>query len=144
MFAGQGSGIMLATYDDPGNSTAAQRLRPGTLRRILSYAKPHSRESVLLLVLTLLDSLIIVSTPLLLKEIVDVGILQKDTSTLTVGVSLVVAGLAVLDALLPARPELVLRAGSARASATTCGSRRSRTYSASRWPSSPVPRPGPW
>ncbi len=99
MFAGQGSGIMLATYDDPGNSTAAQRLRPGTLRRILSYAKPHSRESVLLLVLTLLDSLIIVSTPLLLKEIVDVGILQKDTSTLTV-VSLVVAGLAVLDALL--------------------------------------------
>ncbi|MFH8407408.1 ABC transporter ATP-binding protein [Streptomyces sp. NPDC018019] len=99
MFAGQGSGIMLATYDDPGNSTAAQRLRPGTLRRILSYAKPHSRESALLLFLTLLDSLIIVSTPLLLKEIIDVGILQKDTTTLTV-ISLVVAGLALLDALL--------------------------------------------
>ncbi|MFD7663923.1 ABC transporter ATP-binding protein [Streptomyces sp. NPDC059788] len=98
MFAGQGSGIMLATYDDPGNSTASQRLRPGTLRRILSYAKPHSRETVLLLLLTVVDSLIIVSTPLLLKEIIDVGILQRDTSVLTV-VSLVVAGLAVLDAL---------------------------------------------
>ncbi|MEU7201342.1 ABC transporter ATP-binding protein [Streptomyces sp. NPDC045470] len=97
MFAGQGSGIMLATYDDPGNSTASQRLRPGTLRRILAYAKPHSRESVLLLLLTVVDSLIIVSTPLLLKEIIDVGILQKDTTVLTV-ISLVVAGLALLDA----------------------------------------------
>ncbi len=97
MFAGQGSGIMLATYDDPGNSTASQRLRPGTLRRILAYAKPHSRESVLLVLLTVLDSLIIVSTPLLLKEIIDVGILEKNTTVLTV-ISLVVAGLALLDA----------------------------------------------
>ncbi len=49
------------------------------------------------MLLTVLDSLIIVSTPLLLKEIIDVGILEKNTTVLTV-ISLVVAGLALLDA----------------------------------------------
>ncbi|MEU5951962.1 ABC transporter ATP-binding protein [Streptomyces sp. NPDC047525] len=59
--------------------------------------KSHKPAFAFLLLTTVVDSLIIVSTPLLLKVIIDEGILKDDAGVITT-VALVVAGLAVVDA----------------------------------------------
>ncbi|MFI8872764.1 ABC transporter ATP-binding protein [Streptomyces sp. NPDC055243] len=64
----------------------------------MSYMKAHKPAFAFLLLTTVVDSLIIVSTPLLLKTIIDEGILKDDAGVITT-VALVVAGLAVVDAL---------------------------------------------
>jgi ATP-binding cassette subfamily B protein len=75
-----------------------QKIKPGTIRRILPYARPYRWSIVALLVLTVLDAVVTAATPLLLKVIIDKGVLPKDTG-IVVGVAFAVAGLAVLEAL---------------------------------------------
>lgn len=87
------SALHSMSRDDVGDV----RLRPGTGRRVLTYAGPYRRQIVVFLVLTVLDALLIVATPLLLKEIVDRGVTQQD-SGLVVRLSLLVALIAVFDA----------------------------------------------
>ncbi|MFJ8794696.1 ABC transporter ATP-binding protein [Streptomyces sp. NPDC102462] len=90
------------TVGDPNSSdTKSKResLRPGTLRRALTYLRPHRRALLLLLLNTVIDSLVIVATPLLLKEIVDEGILKDDLGLVST-LALVTAGLAVVDAVM--------------------------------------------
>jgi ATP-binding cassette subfamily B protein len=99
MFVGQGPGGMLKTLGDPGSSVTTQRIRPGTVRRMLSYLRPHRGAAIFLLLTTIADSIIVVSTPLLLKRIIDHGILRHD-SGLVVRISLFLVGLAVLDTLM--------------------------------------------
>jgi ATP-binding cassette subfamily B protein len=95
MFVSQGSGgSMMVSLRTP--EVTKQRLRPGTVRRILPYAKPYRWALIALLLVTVVDSLIIVAVPLLLKEIIDRGILHHDTRVITV-VAIIVAALAVLD-----------------------------------------------
>lgn len=72
-------------------------LAPGTWRRVLGYAVPYRRAIAGFLVLVVLDAGFVVATPLLLKRIVDDGVLAGDRA-LVVQTALVVAGLAVLDA----------------------------------------------
>ncbi|MGH3274042.1 MAG: ABC transporter transmembrane domain-containing protein, partial [Streptosporangiaceae bacterium] len=80
-------------------SITSQRLKPGSVRRILSYARPYRGPLALFLSTTVLDAVVMVTVPLLLKVIIDDGILKKDTA-LVVGLAGVAAGLALLDALL--------------------------------------------
>lgn len=87
------SALHSMSRDDVGDV----RLRPGTGRRVLTYAGPYRKQIVVFLVLTVLDALLIVATPLLLKEIVDRGVTQQD-SGLVVRLSLLVALIAVFDA----------------------------------------------
>ncbi|MEW2528655.1 ABC transporter ATP-binding protein [Streptomyces sp. NPDC047071] len=61
--------------------------------------RPHRNALLFLLLTTAVDSLVIVATPLLLKDIVDDGILKDDLG-LVVTLALVVAGLAVVDAVM--------------------------------------------
>ncbi|RSM68549.1 ABC transporter [Amycolatopsis sp. WAC 01375] len=75
------------------------RIRPGTLRRVLSYFRPHIGKVALFFLVAALESLIIVATPLLLKELVDGGILENDLGTV-VSMAALAAGLAVVGALL--------------------------------------------
>ncbi|RSM55271.1 ABC transporter [Amycolatopsis sp. WAC 01376] len=75
------------------------RIRPGTLRRVLSYFRPHIGKVALFFLVAALESLIIVATPLLLKELVDGGILENDLGTV-VSMAALAAGLAVAGALL--------------------------------------------
>ncbi|MFG2647898.1 ABC transporter ATP-binding protein [Streptomyces sp. NPDC048436] len=63
----------------------------------MSYMKSHKPALAFLLLTTVVDSLVIVSTPLLLKKIIDDGILKDDMGVIT-AVALIVAGLALLDA----------------------------------------------
>jgi ATP-binding cassette subfamily B protein len=80
-------------------SITSQRLKPGSVRRIISYARPYRGSLALFLIATVVDAVLIVAVPLLLKVIIDDGILKKDTA-LVVGLAGLTAGLALFDALL--------------------------------------------
>jgi ATP-binding cassette subfamily B protein len=99
MFVNQGSSSMLSPLGNPGSTVTTQRIRPDTIRRLLSYIKRHGRSLTFLLLTAVVDSLIIVSTPLLLKEIIDRGIMQRDMGMVTT-IAGIVAALALLDAVM--------------------------------------------
>ncbi len=77
----------------------AERLTPGLWRRVLSYAGPYRTAIIAFLTVTVVDSALVVAVPLLLKEIVDRGVIPKDTGVV-VELALVVALIAVLDTVL--------------------------------------------
>ncbi len=74
-------------------------LAPGTWRRVLGYARPYRRVIGAFLVVVVVDAVLVVAVPLLLKEIIDQGVIPHDSSVV-VRLSLVVAAIAVLDAAL--------------------------------------------
>jgi ATP-binding cassette, subfamily B, bacterial len=80
-----------------GDSITRQKVRPGTVRRILPYARRYRWALALLLLVTALDAGITVANPLLLAVVIDSGILPHRIRVLVV-LSLVIAGLALLDA----------------------------------------------
>jgi len=80
------------------SSVAERTLAPGTRRRVLGYAGPYRADIVAFLVVVVLDSLLVVAVPLLLKAIVDDGVVPKD-SGVVVKLSLLVAVIAVVDVL---------------------------------------------
>ncbi len=77
------------------SSVKERRLTRGTTRRVLGYARPYKVAIAWFLGLVVVESLLVVATPLLLKAIIDDGIYPKD-SGLVVRLSLVVAAIAVL------------------------------------------------
>jgi len=81
------------------SSVADRKLSPGTRRRVLSYAAPYRRAIAAFLVVVVLDSVLVVTVPLLLKSLVDDGVIPKD-STVVVRLALMVAVIAILDAAL--------------------------------------------
>src|SRR5216684_2662748 len=80
-------------------SITEQRIKPGTVRRIMSYARPYRRELVLFLIIVALDAGITVAVPLLLRGLIDNGILPRDKGVV-LAIGALVAGLALFDALL--------------------------------------------
>src|SRR5271170_1404666 len=89
--------MMRSMRQDP--SVTQQKLKPGTVRRILTYAKPYRLWLSLFLIVTILDALITVVNPLLLRAIIDRGILGH-SDAIVVGIAGAVAGVAVFDAFL--------------------------------------------
>src|SRR5216683_7172543 len=80
-------------------SVTKQKLKPGTVRRIISYARPYRRYLAVFLLATALDALITVVNPLLLREIIDKGILGRD-ERVVLTIAGAVAGVALFDAML--------------------------------------------
>ncbi len=93
----QGHGAMRSLTRDA--SVVERRLAPGTGRRVLSYARPYRRTIALFLALTVMDSLLVIATPLLLQRLVDRGVIPKD-SGVVVRLAVLVAFIAVADAVL--------------------------------------------
>ena len=89
-----GWGMMRSLTRD--SSVADRRLAPGTARRVMGYARPYKSQIGVFLTLVILDSALVVAVPLLLGEIVDQGVLPKD-SGVVVRLSLIIAALAILD-----------------------------------------------
>ena len=81
------------TRDD---SVKDRKLAPGTARRTLSYARSFKREIAVFVVVVVLDAALVVATPLLLKDIVDRGIIPRDRGVV-VELALLVAAIAVAD-----------------------------------------------
>ena len=80
-------------------SVADQRLAPGTYRRVLGYAGRYRGSISAFLVLVVVDAVLVVAVPLLLREIIDHGVIPQD-SGLVVRLALAVAGIASLEAIL--------------------------------------------
>ena len=80
-------------------SVAERRLSPGTRRRVLTYAAPYRRAIIAFLAVVVLDSILVVTVPLLLKSLVDDGVIPGDSSVV-IRLALVVAVIAVVDAVL--------------------------------------------
>jgi ATP-binding cassette subfamily B protein len=81
------------------SSVTERQLAPGTTRRVMGYARPYRRQIALFLVLVVVDAGLVVATPLLLKSIIDDGVVPGD-SGVVVRLSLVVAALALVGGVL--------------------------------------------
>ncbi|MGY4929171.1 ABC transporter ATP-binding protein [Streptomyces sp. 900105755] len=90
-----GTRILRPRIDD---SVTRQKIKAGTVRRVIPYMLRHRWWLVVLASMTILDSLVTVATPLLLKMIIDDGIIDRRLAVI-VTLSLIAAGLALLDAL---------------------------------------------
>jgi ATP-binding cassette, subfamily B, bacterial len=75
-----------------------QRLKPGILRRITRYLRPYRMILVLLLLVTAVDAALTVVNPLLLRMIIDRGIIPRDEAAV-IGVALTAAAVAVFGAM---------------------------------------------
>jgi ATP-binding cassette, subfamily B, bacterial len=80
-------------------SVTKQKIKPGTIRRIIGYARPYRVQLTIFLLATALDAVITVVNPLLLRELIDHGIITRD-ETVVVVVAVTVAGVAIFDTLL--------------------------------------------
>ncbi len=78
-------------------SVTKQKLKPGTVRRIATYARPYRITLVLFLFVTAIDAVITVVNPLLLREIIDRGILARN-DRIVILIALAVAAVAIFDA----------------------------------------------
>ena len=80
-------------------SIVNSKLDRGTIRRVLGFARPHRRLITGFLVLTVIDACLVVVTPLLVKRIIDDGVLEGNVSVV-VWLSLAMAATAIVAGLL--------------------------------------------
>jgi ATP-binding cassette subfamily B protein len=80
-------------------SITKQKLKPGTIRRIAGYARPYRVHLAVFLLATAVDAVLTVVNPLLLRDIIDNGILTRNERVVIV-LACVVAAVAVFDAML--------------------------------------------
>jgi len=79
-------------------SVKNQKLKPGTLKRIASFAIPYKVLLAFFLITVVIDAFLIVATPLLLRRLIDEGVIPKNTELVT-SLAFVVGVIAVADAL---------------------------------------------
>src|ERR1700746_2757323 len=97
---GDGPGMMMARGGfRMAPSVTKQKLKPGTIRRIAGYARPYRVQLTLFLIATAIDAGITVVNPLLLRELIDGGIITRDEGVVVV-VGVTVAAVAIFDAFL--------------------------------------------
>ena len=72
-------------------------VRPGTLRRIIAFARPHHATLTVFLLLTVISAVLAVSTPVLAGRVVD-AIVSHRGAGLVVALAVLIAVLALLDA----------------------------------------------
>jgi len=81
------------------SSITKQKLKPGTIRRIAGYARPYRVQLTFFLIATAIDAAITVVNPLLLRELIDGGIITRNEGVVVV-VGVTVAAVALFDAFL--------------------------------------------
>ena len=79
-------------------SVKDQKLKPGTVKRIARYALPYKNPLILFLITVVIDALLVVSTPLLLRKLIDEGVVPGDSNLVT-RLALLVGLIALGDAL---------------------------------------------
>jgi len=78
-------------------SVKHQKLKAGTLRRIFSFALPYRKSLAIFIFTVVIDAILIVATPLLLRSLVDDGVVPGRSDIVT-RLALIVAALAIADA----------------------------------------------
>jgi ATP-binding cassette subfamily B protein len=94
---GRAWGISMRSFrrDD---SVTKQHIKRGTVRRMLSFARPYRTMIAVFLLLVIIDAAIGAANPLIYRAIIDKGILRHHTRIIVI-LALVVAGLALADAI---------------------------------------------
>lgn len=80
-------------------SVKNQKLKPGTVKRIASYAKPYKTYITVFLITVVIEAFLIITSPLLLRELIDKGVIPKDGALVT-KLALAVAFIAIFDSLI--------------------------------------------
>jgi ATP-binding cassette subfamily B protein len=78
-------------------SVKQQKLKAGTVKRIFTFAKPYRFSIWVFLLTVVIDAALIVATPLLLRQLIDEGVIPKDGALVT-RLAIYVGLLAVADA----------------------------------------------
>ena len=78
-------------------SVKEQKLKPGTVKRIFRFALPYRTNIIIFLATVVVDAALVVATPLLLKQLIDDGVIPKDGAVVT-KLAIFVGLLAVADA----------------------------------------------
>ena len=78
-------------------SVKEQKLKPGTVKRIFKFALPYRTNIIIFLATVVVDAALVVATPLLLKRLIDDGVIPKDGAVVT-NLAIIVGALAVADA----------------------------------------------
>ena len=98
MYNARASMTMMRSFrQDP--TVTHQKLKKGTVRRIAGYARPYRGALAAFMIFTAMDALITVVNPLLLRDVIDKGILARNQG-IVIGIAAAVAGVALFDALL--------------------------------------------
>lgn len=78
-------------------SVKQQKLKAGTVKRIFTFAKPYRLSIWIFLFTVVIDAALIVATPLLLRQLIDEGVIPQDSELVT-RLAIYVGLLAVADA----------------------------------------------
>ena len=78
-------------------SVKEQKLKPGTVKRIFKFALPYRTNIFIFLATVVVDAALVVATPLLLKQLIDDGVIPRDGAVVT-RLALFVGLLAIADA----------------------------------------------
>lgn len=78
-------------------SVKEQKLKAGTVKRIFVFAKPYRTSIVIFLCTVIVDAVLVVATPLLLRQLIDKGVIPKNAPLVT-HLAILVGLLAIADA----------------------------------------------
>jgi ATP-binding cassette, subfamily B, bacterial len=78
-------------------SVKNQKLKKGTFKRILGYAKPYKFYLTIFLLTVVVDAVLVVATPLLLRNLIDKGVIPGNLHVVTT-LAVIVGILAIADA----------------------------------------------
>ena len=76
-----GAGWMQLRSFTRDRSVGEQHLKPGTTRRVIAYAAPYRGRILSVLALLIVDAVLVVVQPLLIRRIIDAGVALHDRST---------------------------------------------------------------
>jgi len=79
-------------------SVKNQKLKPGTLKRIARFAIPYKVSLTFFLITVVIDAFLVVATPLLLRKLIDDGVIPRNGDLVT-KLAVAVGVIAILDAL---------------------------------------------
>lgn len=79
-------------------SVKEQKLKKGTVARIFSYAKPYKTSIIFFLITVVIDAVLVVTTPLILKKLIDEGVIPGDSNLVT-KMAILVGFIAIADAI---------------------------------------------
>lgn len=79
-------------------SVKNQKLKPGTIGRITRFAIPYKISLIFFMITVVIDAFLIIASPLLLRKLIDDGVIPKDFELVT-SLAVLVGIIAILDAI---------------------------------------------
>ena len=73
------------------------KLKPGTVKRIFSYSSNYRSDLFFFVISVIIDAILVITTPLLLKDLIDKGVIPKNNSVV-IKLALLVGVIAIINA----------------------------------------------